>query len=91
MLEIQEAIDILDKANRQGGTYGFVQQFEEATKLAYSALEKQIPKKPLICTAEGQYRETKLEILQCPNCHKYVSKGKNHCSNCGQKLDWSDT
>ena len=62
----------------------------KANLLAISALEKQIPKKPL----EQRYVNYEIEnelIGHCPSCRlKWdVSFWQRHCSNCGQKLDWS--
>ena len=60
-----------------------------------SALEKQIPKKPIkknpICyekTVDGQ--ETYAYDYYCPTCDTNVNNEKHHCP-CGQALDWSDT
>ena len=61
--------------------------------IAISAIEKQIPKKPI--NVEKHYYE-------CPCCEHDLGVSdddifvyKNHtsvyCSNCGQALDWSDT
>lgn len=49
----------------------------DAIGYAVSALEKQIPKKPL--------------AHQCTSCGSAVLPfDGSYCSNCGQKLDWSD-
>ena len=49
----------------------------EARNMAMKALEKQIPKKPL--------------AHQCTTCGSAVLPFEGSCcSNCGQKLDWSD-
>ena len=57
---------------------------------AISALEKQKPKKPL----EQRYVNYEIEnelIGHCPSCQLRwdVAYWQRHCSNCGQKLDWS--
>lgn len=52
--------------------------------VAIEALEKQIPKKPIMIkdTAETYYI--------CSECEMEVDKfDDNYCSDCGQKLDWS--
>ena len=61
--------------------------FAEALGLAIQALEKQIPKKP-------HKNFEKFSGVWC-SCGKYIGKGyfvekQSFCSNCGQKLDWSD-
>lgn len=70
-------------------------KFITALKTAISALEKQIPKKPIkknpIC-----YEKTKDGIEHfaydyfCPDCNKQIKATEHHCP-CGQALDWSDT
>ena len=51
-------------------------------KLAISALEKQIPKKP---TPYKGYEG------QCVGCGAvFLDRSTKYCGNCGQALDWSD-
>lgn len=63
-------------------------------ELAIQALEKQIPKKPTPIEYE-KYMDTVKNALflkgsyWCPNCNHVVKCG-TYCSDCGQKLDWSD-
>lgn len=59
-----------------------------------SALEKQIPKKPIrknpICyekTKDGQ--EYFAFDYFCPNCNGQIKTNDHHC-RCGQALDWGD-
>lgn len=55
-------------------------------KAIVSALEKQIPKKPLFPwdSMTGTYC--------CPNCKEgIVFDRKNYCCECGQALDWGDS
>ena len=69
-----------------------------ARELAISALEKQIPKKPIqanyIVRVNGV--ATLLdenEFTKCPSCiYKdiEVKHGQKYCHICGQALDWSD-
>ena len=53
-------------------------------KLAVSALEKQVPQKPL--------EETKFYGNgKCPSCGAvFMDKSTNYCGNCGQALDWEE-
>ena len=67
--------------------HGECSVFGEALTLAINALEKQIPKKP-------HKNFEKFSGVWC-SCGKYLGKGyfvetQSFCSNCGQKLDWSD-
>lgn len=65
---------------------GEVKDYEKALEIGIQALEKQIPKKPIIET----YRYTTLFI--CPYCERKqgIKYKQYHCIECGQKLDWSD-
>lgn len=62
-------------------------EFCGAVKIAVSAMEKQIPKKP--CTYENTIR------ADCPVCGNTVRWMYNaftfgsYCSGCGQAIDWS--
>ena len=67
----------------------------EARDMAINALEKQIPKKPEY-EADG-YADGELvyDYAKCPICGHDFEYGINdwgceYCSDCGQKLDWSD-
>ena len=60
---------------------------KEAFEFAIKALEKQIPKKP-------HKNFEKFSGVWC-SCGKYLGKGyfvdkPSYCTDCGQKLDWSD-
>ena len=62
----------------------------EAMEVAIKALEKQIPKKPIL----ANNMMTKDKFLMCPCCKFRFPDSlvflKTRCWNCGQKLDWSD-
>ena len=67
----------------------------EARDMAINALEKQIPKKPEY--EADVYADGKLvyDYAKCPICGHDFEYGINdwgceYCSDCGQKLDWSD-
>ena len=61
-----------------------------ALDLAIEALDKQIPKKPIIREAEDSFGYVK-HIL-CPNCEKadFGYERPCFCRLCGQAIDWSD-
>ena len=61
----------------------------KALNVALEAIDKQIPKKPIRLPANHPFY---YEAGDCPTCgvSVYVSDGKI-CSQCGQKIDWSDT
>lgn len=72
----------------------YVENFIKACDMAIQALEKQIPKKPTPIDYEKY-----IDVINnarslrgaywCPNC-KHVVKSGSFCSDCGQKLDWSN-
>lgn len=80
----QEAIELISKI-----AFSVKDEIEEikaskfitALKMAKEALEKQIPKKPII-----------KDWMNCPSCNWGLEllKGTRHCPKCGQALDWSD-
>ena len=67
----------------------------KATRVAIQALEKQIPKKPIM---KQYFEDLEDEYLCCPTCGEILTDripaDNNtfyfHCMNCGQKFDWSD-
>ena len=70
-------------------------EYAEVTIVIKQALEKQIPKRP---DYEGDgYDENGMIILDtwiCPCCEEYYEVDYDHydhCPNCGQAIDWSDT
>ena len=66
-------------------------EFENALALAIDALEKQIPKKPIIREAEDSFGYVKYVL--CPNCEE-VEFGYERpcfCKLCGQAIDWEES
>ena len=62
----------------------------EKVNLALEALDKQIPKKPIIRETEDHFGYVK--YILCPNC-KEVEFGHEHpcfCKLCGQAINWED-
>ena len=67
---------------------------KECYKTIINALEKQIPKKPTPIDYEKYMDIVKNALFLkgaywCPNCNHVVKCG-TYCSDCGQKLDWSE-
>ena len=60
----------------------------EAYDLAIEALEKQIPKKPIIRKTEDYFGNVKHTL--CPNCQEteFVFTQPCFCHHCGQAIDW---
>lgn len=74
-----------------------------AVNMASEALEKQIPKKPILKETQCFDGSTADFVLICPVCNRticrepeddviadHIKEEYPHC-NCGQALDWSDT
>ena len=88
-----EAIKELHKIRPRCGI--IPQKRAEALDVAIQALEKQIPKKPIM---KQYFEDLEDEYLCCPTCGEILtdripSDNKTfyfHCMNCGQKFDWSD-
>ena len=73
---------------------GKADEQEERTIKAYSvalnALEKQIPKKPVVVGEEYIFERDEWEKdYECPFCGNPYADD-SFCSCCGQKLDWSE-
>ena len=103
-MKASEAIKILKKDScyecSQGTDSPFNCEYWEcrvakATRVAIQALEKQIPKKPIM---KQYFEDLEDEYLCCPTCGEILTDripddNKTfyfHCMNCGQKFDWSD-
>ena len=65
---------------------------DEALQMAIEALEKQIPKKPIIETISMNTDKPPLIVGFCPNCINNSPMVTNKydicCRKCGQVLDW---
>lgn len=102
-----EAIEVLNNFDMQASAKadGAYQSTigKMACDIAVAAIEKQIPKKPAqgepytwidSVKVRGRYKEVKKTSYghACPNCGNSVAKLRGeYCSDCGQRLDWSDT
>ena len=74
------------KENEYKHTILKCKEFEDKEKYQ-SAIEKQIPKKPLwgyTCKANNT------SWRSCPVCHARQHNTNKFCSQCGQALDWSE-
>lgn len=88
-MNYKEALDLVKDALHQHKE----QIYDEPSVMAYSAMEKQIPKKPEFTA------DTFGDINTCcPRCGKEIvnvwnDKGYNpkYCHYCGQRMDWGDT
>ena len=96
----QEAVELISKI-----AFSVKDEIEEikaskfitALKMAKEALEKQIPKKPIVDPAHL----VDFQNYHCPKCKNKIiaridgkwiaGKLQKYCDNCGQALDWGDT
>ena len=69
-------------------TIGECRKHNKAISMAIEALEKQIPKKPIIRKTEDYFGNVKHTL--CPNCQKteFVFTQPCFCHHCGQALNW---
>jgi len=73
----------------------FTEDDYKANEMAIQALEKQIPKKPIM---KQYFEDLEEEYLCCPTCGEILTDripADNkifyfHCMNCGQKFNWGD-
>ena len=91
MIEI-EAKEIVRKEKAYMDSHAGRAQ-SEAFQMAINALEKQIPKKPIL---KQYFDDMEEEYLCCPTCGEILTDRipldyKDfylHCLNCGKKLNW---
>ncbi len=81
----EQAIEILTNAIQ---TEHMTVEQDRALAIAQKALEKQMPKKPILSDSQIRY----ICCYDCPNCGRSFSGTgiANYCYHCGQALNWSD-
>ncbi len=86
--EAKEALKLINLKNIHP-FYDWEEMLEVRDK-AIEALEKQIPKKPIVVGEEYIFEKDEWEKdYECSTCgNPYI--GDSFCSCCGQALDWSD-
>lgn len=83
-MNAQEALETIKYEVNEEGHCGYI---EDELRLAITALEKQIPKKPI----SNSHDMFGIKCCICPVCHCHVySTSNDFCHRCGQALDWSD-
>ena len=73
---VKENIAILESQEPEDEEYYLQLEHE---KMVLDALEKQIPKKPIISRRK----------IQCVNGHNQPTQHYKYCPMCGQLMDWS--
>jgi hypothetical protein len=84
-MNAQEALETIKYEVNEEGHCGYI---EDELRLAITALEKQIPKKPIKAKEHIMYSMCYI----CPNCQQNFSGTgiASYCYHCGQALDWSN-
>lgn len=91
--EIIESINYCLKCNNDS-----IPTTQEDLQTIKEALEKQIPKKPIVKSYFCHY--VNYQDFLCPYCRNHIilkvdgnfiaGKKQQYCPNCGQALDWSE-
>ena len=96
--EVTEYISVKRKERLENAVFGEIKEMvkdnehfttiELNEKAIVEALEKQIPKRPIL------KKSVKVNgfMLRCPNadCEAVLQSDSPYCKYCGQALDWSD-
>lgn len=78
--KVRDAIETIKSNYPTSGYYMLC----EALDAAIEALEKQLPKKPIVVS------NTSYNRYQCPRCNDYICKREPICLKCEQPIDWSE-
>lgn len=89
MMTAEKALELLNDVEFSEKYQG-VQEYAEMLIVCKEALEKQIPKKPVVVDEEYIFEKDEWERdYECPFCGSPYADD-SFCSCCGQKLDWSE-
>lgn len=80
-----EALAEIEYYDGFSGKNAKVAVVDEACLVACAALDKQIPKKPVIQMKSGKYG---IVIGLCPTCGAGNNSEYPYCGECGQALEW---
>lgn len=83
-MKYEDALKIVDTHNTDGDFWSTVKK----------AVEKQIPRKPIVSKEEGP-RGLIFSEFSCPVCNNtfeedFILNEYGHCDYCGQAIDWSE-
>lgn len=93
----EEAIKTIEMAIAEV-EWNYPMNYAIAFETAISALEKQIPKKPLLQDMHDGYNGLLDHLYNCPICHEFICYATElrieekfaYCPSCGQAIDWSN-
>ena len=85
--EFKERLELIEKCYR-----GEVEDYKQALEIGVKALEKQIPKKPIINHINTNEDVTEIEYTcsVCGTNFVELTPCEEWCPYCGNKIDWSD-
>lgn len=84
--EYDLAIDLIKRIKTEETHERYIDR-HKAFDLAIKALEKQYAKQIIRSIKKEEGNRV---YHFCPCCHQWLTRMTKYCSNCGQKLDWSD-
>ena len=95
MLTIEEAHNVVNSFIRQFSRHDDMPTAVQGLEIAKEALEKQIQKAPekridYSTNTDLSKNETPVTEYYCSNCNKRIYVSENFCTQCGQKIDWSN-
>ena len=84
--EFKQRLELIEKCYR-----GEVEDYKQALELGVKALEKQMPKKPIINHINTNEDVTEIEYTcsVCGTNFVELTPCEEWCSYCGNKIDWS--
>lgn len=82
-----EAIAEIKYYNGFSGKTAAIQAITDACEIAVEAMGKRIQSKPIM---KRRWENDHIICGKCLYCDSGVNNEMNYCSECGQKLDWSD-
>ena len=85
--EFKQRLELIKKCYR-----GEVEDYKQALEIGVKALEKQIPKKPIINHINTNEDVTEIEYTcsVCGTNFVELTPCEEWCPYCGNKIDWSD-
>ena len=87
--EIEKAISNINYGLHYEDCGNMVMITKLAAHQAMSALEKQIPKKPIdTWESDTERRRHHLCRWACPDCGTFLGFENKHCTECGTKIKW---
>lgn len=97
-MKIEEAINVLKDERYPNAVREELLEANEALDMAIEALEKQIPKEPIVLLKDEDGYAYQFEHYLCPDCKNIFAQRPQgskaplytpkYCHDCGQALKW---